>query len=137
MHVLMRVFWAVSSVVEHCLHTAGVRSSNLLPPTKKPSFDMPKWLIEKSPTEIILKIHVQPNAKMSAWAGIFGDSLKIRLNAPPADGKANAALIQFLSDFLDLPKSAVGILSGETSRQKRLLIKGDAQKIKNRLPSFE
>ncbi len=98
---------------------------------------MPKWLVEKSPTEIILKIHVQPNAKMSAWAGTFGDSLKIRLNVPPTDGKANAALIQFLSDFLDLPKSAVGILSGQTSRQKRLLIKGDAQKIKNRLPCFE
>ena len=98
---------------------------------------MPEWLFEKSPFEIVLKIHVQPNAKATAWAGVFGDSLKLRLAAPPVDGKANAALVNFLSDFFAVPKSAITIISGESSRQKRVLLKGDSAEIKNRLPSFE
>ena len=97
---------------------------------------MPAWFLEKSTTEIILNLHIQPNAKKSAFAGEFGDSLKIRLAAPPVDGKANAALIAFLSQALKIPKSAFEILSGETSRQKRLKIAGDAEKIKNLLLHF-
>ena len=97
---------------------------------------MPAWFLEKSPTEIILNLHIQPNAKKSGVAGEFGDSLKIRLAAPPVDGKANAALIAFLSRELNLPKSAFEIVSGETSRQKRLKIAGDVAEIKHRLLSF-
>ena len=97
---------------------------------------MPAWFNAKSPTEIILNLHIQPNAKKSAFAGEFGDSLKIRLAAPPVDGKANAALIAFLSQELNLPKSAFEIVSGETSRQKRLKIAGDAAEIKRLLLSF-
>jgi len=51
-------------------------------------------------------------------------SLKIRLTAPPVDGAANEALIKFLSDTLDLSKSQVEIVSGQTSREKRIKIIG-------------
>ena len=54
----------------------------------------------------------------------LGDALKIRLCAPPVDGAANAALIEFLSDFFSLPRARVQLLSGATSRNKRVLLAG-------------
>lgn len=65
-----------------------------------------------------LTLHVQPGAKKTGIAGIHGESLKIRLAAPPVDGKANAALLAFIAKCLGLPKSAVALKSGQTSRQK-------------------
>ena len=55
---------------------------------------------------------------------MHGDALKIRLAAPPVDGKANEALVRFLADVLDLPKSAVILKSGQTSRRKVLEVTG-------------
>lgn len=69
---------------------------------------------------IRLTLHVQPGAKQTETAGLHGDALKIRLNAPPVDGKANAQLIAFVADRLGVAKSAVVIKSGETSRRKVL-----------------
>lgn len=69
---------------------------------------------------ITLTLHVQPGAKKTEVAGLHGDALKIRLAAPPVDGKANAALIGFVADRLGLPKSAVSLKSGQTSRRKVL-----------------
>lgn len=67
-----------------------------------------------------LTLHIQPGAKKSEVAGLHGDALKIRLAAPPVDGKANAALIEFVADRLGVPKSAVCLKSGQTSRRKVL-----------------
>jgi uncharacterized protein (TIGR00251 family) len=63
-------------------------------------------------------LHIQPNAKRSGVAGCFGDLLKIRLHAPPVDGKANEALISYLADMLDVPKNAVTITHGHTGKRK-------------------
>mgnify|MGYP003289472086 FL=1 len=72
---------------------------------------------------IELKIRLHPNAKKDAFTGIWNDThLKIDINAPAIDGKANTALINFLAKFLHIRKSAIKILSGETSREKRLFI---------------
>ncbi|AQR66250.1 hypothetical protein BXU06_15240 [Aquaspirillum sp. LM1] len=75
------------------------------------------WLT-LSGTTARLTLHIQPGAKKTAVAGPHGDALKIRLAAPPVDGKANAALLAFLADCLKLPNRAVTLRSGDTSRRK-------------------
>ena len=67
-----------------------------------------------------LVLHIQPSAKKTELVGLYGDALKIRLAAPPVDGKANAALISFVAERLGLAKSAVSPKSGQTSRRKVL-----------------
>jgi len=75
---------------------------------------------------ITLTLHIQPGAKKTEIAGTHGDALKIRLNAPPVDGKANAALINFLAQRLKRPKSRITLKSGQTSRRKVLAVEGIA-----------
>lgn len=69
-----------------------------------------------------LTLHIQPGAKKSEVVGIYGDSLKVRLAAPPVDGKANAALIEFVAERLGVAKSAVRLKSGQTTRRKVLIV---------------
>jgi uncharacterized protein (TIGR00251 family) len=71
-----------------------------------------------------LTLHVQPNARRSAVAGLHGDALKVRIAAPAVDNKANAELIDFLSESLGIPKSAIRISRGATSRRKVVEITG-------------
>lgn len=71
---------------------------------------------------VTLTLHIQPGAKKSGVVGIHGDALKIRLAAPPVDGKANAALIEFIATALDVSKSQVTLKSGQTSRRKVLTV---------------
>ena len=71
---------------------------------------------------LLLICHLQPGASRSEWSGRHGDALKIRIQAPPADGKANAELIRFLAREFSVSKCDVRIVSGEFSRRKRLLI---------------
>ncbi len=73
---------------------------------------------------ILLKLRVHPGAKRSGINGQFGDALKIDLQTPPVDGKANAALIKFLAGKLALPKAAISLKSGECSRDKVVQISG-------------
>lgn len=82
---------------------------------------MAEWLRENG-GRTTLTLHIQPGAKKTEVAGIHGDALKIRLAAPPVDGKANAALIAFVADRLGLARSAVALKSGQTSRRKVLEI---------------
>jgi uncharacterized protein (TIGR00251 family) len=66
--------------------------------------------------------------------GLHGEALKIRLAAPPVDGKANACLIGFLADQLGIAKSSVSLVSGESSRAKRVRIDGvDPSVVRGRL----
>ena len=86
--------------------------------------------------EIAVRIH--PGAKKSTFNGIWNDShLKINIQAPAVDGKANEALIQFLATFFHLRKSAILLLSGETSREKRIALYDiDAQTFKTKIEPF-
>lgn len=77
--------------------------------------------------DIVLFCHLQPGAKHSEFAGLHGERIKIRLHAPPVDGKANNQLIAFLSDAFSVAKHAVQIESGELSRQKRVRITAPKQ----------
>ncbi len=73
---------------------------------------------------LTLSLHIQPGARNSAIAGTHGDALKIRIAAPAVDNKANAALIEFLGETLDIPKSAITIRHGATGRRKVVEITG-------------
>lgn len=77
------------------------------------------WL-RQGDRQTTLTLHIQPGAKKTEVAGEHGDALKIRLAAPPVDGKANSALIAFVADRLGLARSAVSLKSGQTSRRKVL-----------------
>lgn len=84
---------------------------------------LPVWLSEKD-QEIILRLHAQPGAKRTSVVGLYGDRLKIAVATPPVDGKANQAIIAFLAKTLGLSKSKLTLISGETSREKRIRIQG-------------
>ena len=73
---------------------------------------------------VIFAVRVQPRARKDEIAGEMAGAVKIRLQAPALEGRANDALIEFLAQLLKTPKGAVRILSGERSRIKRLEIRG-------------
>ncbi|MBS0354571.1 MAG: YggU family protein [Proteobacteria bacterium] len=82
------------------------------------------WLNRAADGSVTLTLHIQPGAKKTEFAGLHGEALKIRLAAPPVDGKANAALIAFLAKACGVSKSAVELVSGDTSRSKRVRLSG-------------
>ena len=69
-------------------------------------------------------MHIQPGARKTEVVGLHGAALKIRLAAPPVDGKANQALIDFLAGQLGIPKQRVDLIAGASSRAKRVRING-------------
>jgi uncharacterized protein (TIGR00251 family) len=69
-------------------------------------------------------VRVQPRASENEVAGVLAGALKIRLQAPAVENRANEALCAFLAELLKRPKSAVRLLSGERSRHKRVEIAG-------------
>jgi len=71
-----------------------------------------------------LAVRIQPRASKNSVMGMEDGSFKIRLTAPPVDGAANEALVEFLSEILSVSKSSVEIISGHTSREKRVKISG-------------
>ena len=70
----------------------------------------------------LVTIHAQPGAKRTEVAGLHGDALKIRIASPPVDGRANEALIAFLAKACAVPRAAVTLEQGATSRQKTFCI---------------
>ena len=72
--------------------------------------------------DLILAIHLQPGSAQDLLAGTHGDRLKIRITAAPVDGRANDHLIRYLARLFDVPRSRVDLLSGRSSRSKRVCI---------------
>jgi uncharacterized protein (TIGR00251 family) len=66
------------------------------------------------------RVRVVPRASRTEVAGVHAGALRVRLAAPPVDGKANAALIRFLSAALSIPRAEIRILRGESSRSKTI-----------------
>jgi hypothetical protein len=79
-------------------------------------------------------VKAQPGARRTAVTGLHGGALKVAVQAPPEKGKANEALLRFLEEALGLTRGALGIASGEGSRDKRFLARGtDAASLAARL----
>lgn len=91
-----------------------------MPANPESSFTNTSWLTTGKNNAPVILIHAQPGAKRTAVVGIHGDRLKIALASPPVDGKANAMLIKYLSKELGVSKSSIHLLSGDTSREKRI-----------------
>ena len=80
--------------------------------------------ITATKTGVMLSVHACPRAAHDQVQGLYGDAVKIRLRAPPVEGKANDALIAFLSRILDMPARDLIIVAGHSSRRKRVAIAG-------------
>jgi uncharacterized protein len=91
-------------------------------------------LYDDSPEGIVLRVHVQPGAGRSAVVGRHGDALKVRVAAPPVEGRANDAARALLAEALAVPEADVELTSGQSSRSKRFRLKGvDAEEADKRL----
>jgi len=92
---------------------------------------------EETEAYIILNVRVVPRASRDDIAGVMGDeALKVRIQAPPVEGKANAYLVKFLSKHWKIPRSNIEILSGETGRNKRLRISEPSDQLRSTLRSM-
>ena len=84
---------------------------------------MSEW-VQSRDEGAVISIRVVPRSSTTKIDGVLGDALKIRLQAPPVDGKANKALVKFLAKKLGVSSGQVCLLGGETNRNKRVLIAG-------------
>jgi uncharacterized protein len=97
------------------------------------SSSAPPWSVDGD--GLLVRVFVQPRASKNQFCGIHEGELKLRLTSPPVDGAANQCCCEFLAKQLKLPKSSVTIISGETSRHKRLRIAGATlQQLEQLLP---
>ncbi len=72
----------------------------------------------------VINVKAQPRSSRAGVDGLIGDAVKVRVKCAPVDGKANKELVETLADAFGLPKGRVAFKSGETSKQKRILLMG-------------
>ena len=90
--------------------------------------------IDEAPNGVTFAAKVHPRARKNGITGEVGDALKVSLTAPPLDGRANEACIEFLAKLLKVPRSSVTIASGQTSRSKVIRVLGlSAEEVRRRL----
>lgn len=94
---------------------------------------LPIWLRAESPNQCVLSLHAQPGASKSSLAGTHGEALKIRIQARPVEGAANAALLAFLAARLGVAKSSLELVAGHSARAKRVRIPLAAEAVAQRL----
>ena len=78
---------------------------------------------EAGKAEVILRLSVQPGAGRAAVVGRHGDALRVKVAPPPADGRANAAVVDLVAELLGVPAARVELASGERSRSKRVRVR--------------
>jgi uncharacterized protein (TIGR00251 family) len=78
--------------------------------------------IQNHSSGLVFKVHVQPRSSRNQLAGLYGDALKVKVTAPPVEGKANQACIEILSKAIGVPRSSLALFSGQTSRLKHILL---------------
>jgi hypothetical protein len=79
-----------------------------------------------------LKLRIVPNAKRGEVSGEYGDAVKVKVAAPAVDGKANAALLEFIAEKLGVPARTVSLQHGEKSRDKLVAIEGMESEVAKR-----
>jgi uncharacterized protein (TIGR00251 family) len=80
--------------------------------------------VKDTPAGATFAIRVQPRARKNAITGVIGDAIKLTLTAPPVEGKANEACVEFLAEFLNVPRASVTIVAGQSSRNKVIRVVG-------------
>ncbi len=92
--------------------------------------------IKETGDAVTFAVKVQPRAKRNAITGEVGEALKIALTAPPVEGRANEAVIEFLAEVLRVPRGSVSIAAGLSSRNKVIRVRGvTAAQVEKRLRS--
>ena len=92
--------------------------------------------VQQTGDAISFAVKIHPRAKKNAITGVLGDALQVSLTAPPVEGRANEACIEFFAKLLNLPRSSVTIAAGQTSRNKVIRVSGlTAQQVRDRLGS--
>ena len=91
--------------------------------TRNISSASPSYCTE-TPEGVILNVRAQPRSSRAGIDGLLGDAVKVRIRCAPVDGKANKELVETLADAFGISKSSVVFKSGETSKTKRLLLRG-------------
>lgn len=92
---------------------------------------LPHWLDLSGDGAATLTLHVQPGARVTEVVGCHGDALKLRLAAPPVEGRANACLVAFLAERLGVARADVVIVAGTGGRRKRVRVAGaDAERLR-------
>jgi uncharacterized protein len=90
--------------------------------------------IHDSPAGVTFAVKIHPRAKKNAITGELGDALKLSLSAPPVEGRANEACVEFLGNLLNWPRSSITIASGQSSRRKVIRVSGlSAAEVRKRL----
>lgn len=83
---------------------------------------------------IVLSVYATPGASRTSWAGMYGDLIRLRVAAPPIEGRANDELRRFVAEFFGVPRRCVDILSGQAGRRKRICVREvDAAAARQRL----
>lgn len=85
--------------------------------------------VQEQADGLSVKVHAQPGAAKSAITGVKNDELLVKVAAPAREGEANTELCAFLARFFQVPKTAVQVVRGKTSRHKAVFIRGDARKL--------
>lgn len=94
-------------------------------------------MLESHPDGVVLRVRVHPGARKNEVRGTQAEALKVSLTTAPERGKANKSLIELLSKFLKIRKSHLEILSGETSSQKKLLVRDiSPEELREKLAPF-
>ena len=94
--------------------------------------------LNETASGIAFAVRVHPRAKKNAIIGELGEAVKVALTAPPIDGRANQACIKFFADLLDIPRSAIKIVSGQSNRNKVICVTGiSAEALRNRIAESE
>jgi uncharacterized protein len=92
------------------------------------------FAINENPERVSFAVKIHPRAKKNAITGEVGDALKVSLTAPPVEGRANEACIEFFAKLLKVPRSSVTIASGQSSRNKVIRVAGlSAAELRTRL----
>jgi uncharacterized protein (TIGR00251 family) len=111
-----------------------------MPMGTKPASGSSMLSIQENSRGITFKVFIQPKSAKNMIAGLHGDAIKIKLTAPPVDGAANKMCIQYLAKCLNVSKSSLEIISGQTSRTKQILLRyageSDLEKELNRLKAL-
>jgi uncharacterized protein (TIGR00251 family) len=81
-------------------------------------------VVRTDPTGVTLDVLVQPRASRARFGPVHGDRIKVAVTAPPVDGEANAAVIELVARALGVPRAAVEVIAGTSSRRKTLRVRG-------------
>lgn len=92
-------------------------------------------MLRQTKEGVELSLHILPNAPRSQIVGLHNGCLKLKIKAPPIDGKANEAIVEFFSEFLKIPKSQISFGRGAKSKSKTIVIHGiPLEELQSRLP---